>query len=132
MSPPDFVIKDCHISPPSKLSSVGFMSICVGVSTGQENEGSLLLKRKVQKEVCACQVTSVLPDSLVTPWTVAPQAPLSMGFSRQECWSGLPCLLQGIFWTQGLVFCLLHWQVGSLLLPPLGKPPSRKRATSSF
>ena len=26
----------------------------------------------------------------VTPWTVAPQAPLSKGFSRQEYWSGLP------------------------------------------
>ena len=26
----------------------------------------------------------------VTPWTVAHQAPLSMEFSRQECWSGLP------------------------------------------
>ena len=26
-----------------------------------------------------------------TLWTVAHQAPLSMGFSRQECWSGLPC-----------------------------------------
>ena len=26
----------------------------------------------------------------VTPWTVARQAPLSMGFSRQEYWSGLP------------------------------------------
>ena len=26
-----------------------------------------------------------------TLWTVAPQAPLSMGFSRQEYWSGLPC-----------------------------------------
>ena len=25
-----------------------------------------------------------------TPWTVAYQAPLSMGFSRQQCWSGLP------------------------------------------
>ena len=25
-----------------------------------------------------------------TPWTVAQQAPLSMGFSRQEYWSGLP------------------------------------------
>ena len=25
-----------------------------------------------------------------TPWTVAHQAPPSMGFSRQECWSGLP------------------------------------------
>ena len=28
--------------------------------------------------------------SLVTPGTVAPQVPLSMGFSRQEYWSGLP------------------------------------------
>ena len=26
----------------------------------------------------------------MTPWTVARQAPLSMGFSRQEYWSGLP------------------------------------------
>ena len=29
---------------------------------------------------------------LVTPWTAAHQAPPSMGFSRQECWSGVPCL----------------------------------------
>ena len=27
----------------------------------------------------------------VTPWTVVRQAPLSMGFSRQESWGGLPC-----------------------------------------
>ena len=32
---------------------------------------------------------SVVSDS-ATPWTVARQAPLSMGFSRQEYWSGLP------------------------------------------
>ena len=31
----------------------------------------------------------------VTPWTVAHQAPLSMGFSRQEYWSGLPYLPPG-------------------------------------
>ena len=30
-----------------------------------------------------------------TPWTVAPQAPLSMGVSRQEYWSVLPCLPPG-------------------------------------
>ena len=29
--------------------------------------------------------------ALSDPWTVAGQAPLSMGFSRHECWSGLPC-----------------------------------------
>ena len=39
----------------------------------------------------------------VTLWTATCQAPLSMRFSRQEYWSGLPCraLLQGIFPTQG-------------------------------
>ena len=30
-----------------------------------------------------------------TPWTVDRQAPLSMGFSRQEYWSGLPCPAPG-------------------------------------
>ena len=37
----------------------------------------------------------------VTPWTVAFQASLSMGFSRQEYWSGLLCCPPGIFLTQG-------------------------------
>ena len=37
------------------------------------------------------KVKSLSPVQLfATPWTVAYQAPLSMGFSRQECWSGLP------------------------------------------
>ena len=31
-----------------------------------------------------------LVQLFLTPWTVACQAPLSMGFSRQEYWSGLP------------------------------------------
>ena len=34
-------------------------------------------------------VASVMSDS-ATPWTVARQAPLSMGFPRQEYWNGLP------------------------------------------
>ena len=32
----------------------------------------------------------VVSDSFATTWTVAHQAPLSMGFCRQEYWSGLP------------------------------------------
>ena len=31
-----------------------------------------------------------MSDPFVTPWTVAPQDPLAMGFSRQVYWSGLP------------------------------------------
>ena len=40
--------------------------------------------------VCACSVASVVSDS-VTLCTVAHQAPLSMRFSGQEYWTGLPC-----------------------------------------
>ena len=40
--------------------------------------------------VHACQVSSVVSNS-VTLWATAHQAPLSMGFSRQEYWVGLPC-----------------------------------------
>ena len=36
-----------------------------------------------------------MSDSCVTLWTVAPSMPLSMGFSRQEYWSGLPWLSPG-------------------------------------
>ena len=40
---------------------------------------------------CACvRSYSVTSDSFATPWAVARQAPLSVGFSRQEYWSGLP------------------------------------------
>ena len=38
----------------------------------------------------------------VAPWTVAHQAPLSMGFPRQEYWSGLPCLPPGDLPDPGL------------------------------
>jgi len=57
-------------------------------------------------------------------WTVNHQAPLSMGFSRQE-YMDCHALLQGIFPTQGSnshLLCLLRWQAGSLPLTPPGKP----------
>ena len=62
----------------------------------------------------------------VTPWTVACQAPLSMEFSRQEEWSGLPCPPAGDLANSGIetssLTSNLHWQVGSLPLAPPGKP----------
>ena len=60
-----------------------------------------------------------------TLWTIAHQIPLSMGFSKQEYWSGLPCPPPGLFLTQGLslrLLCLLLWQVGSLPLAPPEQP----------
>ena len=47
--------------------------------------------------------------TLCDPMDCSPQAPLSMGFSRQEYWSGrILFLLQGIFLTQGWNPCLVH------------------------
>ena len=37
-----------------------------------------------------------------TPWTVPHQTSLSMGFSRQEFWSGFHAIFQGVFLTQGI------------------------------
>ena len=62
---------------------------------------------------------------LCDPMDCSHQAPLSMGFSRQEYWSGCYALLQKIFLTQGSnlhLSYLLHWQAGSLQLAPPGKP----------
>ena len=39
---------------------------------------------------CVCVLIAQLCQLLATPWTVACQAPLSMDFSGQESWSGLP------------------------------------------
>ena len=63
----------------------------------------------------------------MTPWTVASQAPLSMGFSSKN--TGMDChfLLQRIFPTQGLnpcLLCHLHWQADSLSLCYLGNHTS--------
>ena len=74
----------------------------------------------------ACMLSRFNHAQLLTIlWTAACQAPLSMGFSRQEYWSGLPCPPPGVFLTQGLnshLVYFLHWQVGSLPLAPPGNP----------
>ena len=66
-----------------------------------------------------------MSDSSATPRTVACQAPLSVGFLKQEYWSGLPFPLPGDFPTQGSSLRLLHirhWQVDSLPLSRQGSP----------
>ena len=62
-----------------------------------------------------------MSDTFMTPWTVAVQAPLSMGFSKQEYWSGLPCPPPGDLPDPGIepcLLCLLHRQAASLPLRP--------------
>ena len=44
----------------------------------------------VESEVCHCCSVAQSPPTPCDPWTIIHQAPLSVRFSRQECWSGLP------------------------------------------
>ena len=55
------------------------------------NPGTLGETRAPRTLPLACVIVQLLScvQLFVTPWTVAPQAPLSMGFPRQEYWSGL-------------------------------------------
>ena len=95
---------------------------------------SLLSQLKIDKSFTtsslhACVLSHYSHIQLfATLWTVVCKAPLSMVFSRQEYWSGLPCLLQDIFPSQGWnphLLSFLHWQAGSLSLVPPGKPTMR-------
>ena len=70
-------------------------------------------------------VASVLSNS-ATLWTVARQAPLSMGFSRQEYWSVLPCPPPGDLLHTGIKPqspASPALQADSLPTEPPGKPP---------
>ena len=72
--------------------------------------------------LCICLHAQSCP-TLATPWTGDWQAPLSMGFPRQEYWSGFPfpspvdLLIQG---SNLHLLHLLHWQADSLPLSHLG------------
>ena len=80
--------------------------------SGQQSKGS------VNYHLHACVLSSVSGVWLfATLRSVACQAPLSMGFSRQEYWSDLPCPPPGDLPDPGIklhLSHLLHWQVGSL------------------
>ena len=62
--------------------------------------------------------------TLATPWTVACQTPLSMGFSRQEYWNGLPFPSLGDLPDPGIEPGSLALQADCLLTELQGKPIS--------
>ena len=70
--------------------------------------------------VCAQSFSHV--QLFETPWTIAHQAILSMEFSRQEYWSGLPCPPPGDLPNPGIEPRSPTLQVDSLLSEPPGSP----------
>ena len=63
-----------------------------------------------------------MTDSFVTPWTTTRQAPLSMGFPRQEYWTGLPFPSPGYFPTGGMEPTSPALAGRFFTTEPLGKP----------
>ena len=120
---------------PTPLSSmINILNLPFEVNLSQKWE-FINLSPFAKRLLHACMLSSFsLVQLFATPWTAAHQSlwlggiifippvhgiPLSMEFSRQEYWSGLPFLASGIFPTQGLnlhLLCLLYWQKGSLSL----------------
>ena len=70
--------------------------------------------------------------TLATPWTVAHQAPLPMGFPRLEYWSGFPCPPPGDLPNLGIKPVSLALQSDSLLTELLGKPKINTESSIKF
>ena len=93
---------DCTVHGVAELDMTGRLSLHSHRSFVLENRcfttlcQLLLCSKLSQLDTYTCWAVSlsrVCP--FVTLWTVARQAPLSMGFSRPEYWSGSPCLSPG-------------------------------------
>ena len=70
-------------------------------------------------ECCCCCLVATLCLTLCDPVDSSPQAPLSMGFSRQEYWDGLPFHSPGGFPDPGIKPKSPAWQADCLLLSHL-------------
>ena len=78
-----------------------------------------------------CVGSSVVSDSAI-PWTIARQAPQSMGFSRQECWSKLPFPSAGDLPDPGVEPWSLALQVDSLPSEPPEDPQDKQIGSFKF
>ena len=84
---------------------------------------------------CLCALWFSCVWFFATPWTVACQAPLSMGFSRQEYWSGLPfCSPRDLSdtGTNPYHLHLLRWLADSVQVSHLGDSRQDGGSASSF
>ena len=89
-----------------KIKNYKKQSILSGWSTLEMEENHQEVKVGCVIFVCGCVLSPLsCVRLLVTPWTVACQAPVSTGFSRQEHWSGLPCPRPGDLPDPGLSLC---------------------------
>ena len=101
---PRLFSESMHRTPASVLNTFSPLTLWILVTT-----------------VCRGSQPLVIANSFATPQTVAHQAPLSMGFSRQEYWSGLPFPSPGELPDPGIEPASPALQADSLPSDPLGK-----------
>ena len=87
---------------------------------GAAVQGSKELDRTEQQRYYKCVHIQLCPT--LTPWTAACQAPLSMGFPRQEYRSGFPLLPPGDLPDPGIKLASLVSCIGRWILLPLSHP----------
>ena len=88
---------------------------------GHFPSGSLPVYPMREKGMCVLSRFSCV-QLFVTLWTIARQTSLSMGFSRQEYWSGLPCPPPGDLPNPGIEPRSHSLQADSIQSEPPGKP----------
>ena len=76
-----------------------------------------------------CSATSVV--SFASPWTLAHPASLSMGFPRQEYWSGLPCLPPEALLDPGVKLVVLTSPSLAGMFLPLAPPEKPREETAA-
>ena len=64
--------------------------LCIKLDNAYKTLGTLSLYGEISLNVGGSELVAKSCLTLAAPWTVAHQAPLSMGLPRQEYWSGLP------------------------------------------
>ena len=117
------ILKYCtvHLSRSTLASMVGKIMTFGRHSNPWKPYDYITLHGKVTADGM-CVSFAVVPN-FVTPWTTARQAPLSMGFPRQEYWNDLPFPPPGHLSAQALNPGLLHCrQTLHHLSEPPGKP----------
>ena len=100
-------------------------TLLVGVqvpAATMENSMEVPQKTKNRTNMHVCAKTLQSCPTCATLWTAACWVPLSIRFSRQEYWSGLPCPPPGDLTC--VFYVCLHCQAGFLPLAPPGKPQS--------
>ena len=116
----------CPLNSLGKNTRVGSHSLLQGIFPTQRQNPGLLHCRQIalpSEPPGKVKVKSLSCVRLfVTPWTVAQQAPPSMGFSREEYWSGLPFPSPGDLPDPGIEPRYPALQADALTSEPPGKP----------